>query len=185
MADADKTLVSEATLAASRFISSTGMPNGVVSAAPGAIYVDTNKTWDVLAWIKHAGTGNTGWEVLRASSVTRDVTSLSTTPITAGNIRYSRTETGVTLFILGVRPSAAGTVTLFTDGVLSSIAPTNGSTAEFRVGVANTTTTRRAKIDQYGTLSLYAVTTTEDLYGSVHFNTTRPWGALPGTVVTS
>lgn len=55
MADADKTLVSQATLNTTRFISSTGLPNGVVTAAPGAIYIDSSKTWDVSVWVKTSG----------------------------------------------------------------------------------------------------------------------------------
>lgn len=41
-----------------------GMPNGVVTAPVGTIYVDEAVTNGALKWIKKSGTGNTGWEVL-------------------------------------------------------------------------------------------------------------------------
>ena len=185
MADSDKTLVSEATLNTTRFISGSGVPNGVVTAPPGSIYTDTAKTWDVLAWIKTAGTGNTGWEVLRASATPRTILTLSTTPVAAGDVRYTRTASGVTLVIEGLKPTVDGALTMFTDQALLSIAPPGGAVAEFRLGVANTEATRRAKMDQYGVLTVYGAKATDALYGSVSFNTTKAWVAPLGTVVTS
>lgn len=184
MADADKTLVSQATLNTTRFISSTGLPNGVVTAAPGAIYIDSSKTWDVSVWVKTSGIANTGWEPLLAVATPRNVTSLSTTPVAEGSVHYSRTATGVTLQILGVKPTADGNLIMFTNDALLSIAPTVGA-QEFRVGVANTTTTRRAVINKFGALTIYGASAADALYGSVHYNLSRPWTAPLGTVVTS
>ena len=189
MADASMTLVTESSLAntlnTTRLISGSGVPNGVVIAPVGATYIDSAKTWDVSAWIKTAGTGNTGWEVLRASATPRTILALSTTPVAAGDVRYTRTVTGVTLVIEGIKPTVDGTLTMFTDQALLSIAPPGGAIAEFRLGVANTEATRRAKIDQYGVLAVYGAKAADALYGSVHFNTTKAWVAPLGTVVTS
>ena len=44
-------------------IHGTGMPNGVVEAPIGAIYIDTAKTNGALKWIKTTDGGNTGWKV--------------------------------------------------------------------------------------------------------------------------
>ena len=44
----------------------TGSPEGVVTAAPGSTWLQTDATTDVkgwLRWIKATGTGNTGWVV--------------------------------------------------------------------------------------------------------------------------
>jgi hypothetical protein len=45
-------------------LSGTGSPEGVVTAAPGSTWLQTNATTDVkgwLRWVKATGTGNTGW----------------------------------------------------------------------------------------------------------------------------
>jgi hypothetical protein len=186
MADPALTLVTEKTLTDSRFISGTVTPNGAVTAAPGSIYHDTAKNWDVATWIKAAGTGNTGWEVLRASAIPRSLIALSTTPVTSGDVRYIRSASAVTLTIDALKPTAAGTLTLFTNNVLSSIAPPAWiGAAEFRVGVANNDSTRRAKIDQNGVITIVGVLTTDALYGSVTYQTTKAWAAPLGTVLTS
>jgi len=186
MADASLTLVSEKTLTDTRFISGAVLPNGAVTAAPGSIYTDTAKNWDVVQWIKAAGTGNTGWEVLRATAVPRTVLALSTTPVTSGDVRYIRTQSGVTLVLDAVKPTANGTLTMFTNNALSSIAPPAWVlSVDFRVGVGNTDVTHRAKFDQNGVLTVFNVLATDTLSGSVHFNTTKAWAAPLGTVLTA
>jgi len=186
MADPALTVVTEKILTDSRFISGNVLPNGAVTAAPGSIYNDTAKNWDVQTWIKAAGTGNTGWEVLRASAVPRSLIALSTTPVTSGDIRYIRSAGGVTLTIDALKPTTAGTLTLFTNNALSSIAPPAWiGAAEFRVGVGNTSETRRAKIDQNGVVTIYSVLATDALYGSVSYHTTKAWVAPLGTVLTA
>lgn len=42
----------------------TGMPEGVVTASPGAYYTDTAQTNGALRWVKQTGTGNTGWRCI-------------------------------------------------------------------------------------------------------------------------
>lgn len=184
MAEASLTVVTESTLAAKRFISGAGVPSGVVSALPGATYIDTAKTWDVSVWVKTSGIGNLGWEPLLAVATPRNVTSLSTTPIAEGSVTYSRTVTGVTMQVLGVKPTADGNLIMFTNDALLSIAPTVGA-QEFRVGVVSAGTTRRAVINKFGVLTIYGASAAEALYGSVHYNLSRTWAAPLGTVVTS
>lgn len=185
MATATQRLITEDALAKTRFIPGSGTPNGSVVAQPGSVYVDSARTWDVSLWAKTSGTGNTGWEPLRANAVTRTLMALSTTPVAAGDVRYSRTTAGVTLTIDGLKPTADGSLTLFTDKALEVIAPPQGTSAEFRLGVANTEATRRAKLDHNGVLTVYGAKATDALFGSVHYNTTRAWTTPLGTVVTA
>jgi hypothetical protein len=45
-------------------LSGTGSPEGVVTAAPGSTWLQTDSTTDVkgwIRWVKATGTGNTGW----------------------------------------------------------------------------------------------------------------------------
>lgn len=58
-------------------IHGTGMPNGQVSAPIGTTYVDMNVTNGALKWIKHSGTGNTGWKVLIGDTGWRTLNSVS------------------------------------------------------------------------------------------------------------
>lgn len=47
-------------------LSGTGTPEGVITAAPGSTWLQTDSTTDVkgwIRWIKATGTGNTGWVV--------------------------------------------------------------------------------------------------------------------------
>ena len=46
-------------------LSGTGSPEGVVTAAPGSTWLQTDATTDVkgwIRWVKATGTGNTGWQ---------------------------------------------------------------------------------------------------------------------------
>ena len=58
-------------------IHGTGMPNGQVEAPIGTTYVDMAVTNGALKWIKHSGTGNTGWKVLIGDTGWRTLNSLS------------------------------------------------------------------------------------------------------------
>ena len=49
---------------AGKIVQGTGSPQGVVTANPGTIYVDTVATLGASVWLKKSGTGNTGWVVL-------------------------------------------------------------------------------------------------------------------------
>ena len=58
-------------------IHGTGMPNGQVEAPIGTTYVDMAVTNGALKWIKHSGTGNTGWKVLIGDTGWRTLNSVS------------------------------------------------------------------------------------------------------------
>ena len=58
-------------------IHGTGMPNGQVEAPIGTTYVDTVVTNGALKWIKHSGSGNTGWKVLIGDTGWRTLNSVS------------------------------------------------------------------------------------------------------------
>lgn len=58
-------------------IHGTGMPNGQIEAPIGTTYVDVNVTNGALKWIKHSGTGNTGWKVLIGDTGWRTLNSVS------------------------------------------------------------------------------------------------------------
>lgn len=53
--------------------SGTGSPEGVVTAAVGARYVDTAATTGAILWVKASGSGNTGWKVSHADSGWRSI----------------------------------------------------------------------------------------------------------------
>lgn len=59
-------------------LSGTGSPEGVVTAAPGSTWLQTDATTDVkgwIRWVKATGTGNTGWVAgAEADTGWRDVT---------------------------------------------------------------------------------------------------------------
>lgn len=55
----------------------TGMPNGVVTAAPGTYYTDTAGTNGAWRWLKKSGTGKTGWVCVEGDTGPRNVTALS------------------------------------------------------------------------------------------------------------
>jgi hypothetical protein len=61
-------------------LSGTGSPEGVVTAAPGSTWLQTDATTDVkgwIRWVKATGTGNTGWVAgAEADTGLRDVSSL-------------------------------------------------------------------------------------------------------------
>lgn len=70
----------------------TGMPNGIVTAGPGAYYTDTAGTNGAWRWLKKSGTGNTGWSVMHGDTGWRDVTALAVghPGIASGTIRIRR-----------------------------------------------------------------------------------------------
>ena len=98
-------------------LSGTGTPEGVVTAAPGSTWLQTDSTTDVKGWIrwqKATGTGSTGWVAgAEADTGWRNVASLVTWP----------SETGDTFGIARLR-RRGDTVTLVTRGALGSVTGT-------------------------------------------------------------
>ena len=75
-------------------LSGTGTPEGVVTAAPGSTWLQTDATTDVkgwIRWVKATGTGNTGWVAgAEADTGWRDVSSLLINSWTAAKLRMRR-----------------------------------------------------------------------------------------------
>lgn len=55
--------------------SGTGSPEGVVTAAVGAEYIDTDATNGAIKWIKTSGAGNTGWKTSYSDTGWRKIVS--------------------------------------------------------------------------------------------------------------
>ena len=115
----------------------TGTPEGVITAAPGSTWLQTDATTDVkgwLRWIKATGTGNTGWvagpeadtgwrAIVSWTSGTQDGTNQIGTVDTSqytltggGYIAIRRIGTYVEWWVRGQmsKPSASGSGKLFT-----------------------------------------------------------------------
>lgn len=60
----------------------SGIPEGVVTASPGALYSDLAVTRGAAVWRKATGIGNTGWRVVSGDTGWRNVTSLLTSQVT-------------------------------------------------------------------------------------------------------
>jgi hypothetical protein len=73
-------------------LSGTGSPEGVVTAAPGSTWLQTDATTDVkgwIKWVKATGTGNTGWQAgPEADTGLREIAVDGTN--WSGNLRYRR-----------------------------------------------------------------------------------------------
>ena len=92
---------------AGKIIQGVGMPNGVVTAAPGTLYVDTASTNGASVWRKATGTGNTGWAVVDGDSGWRNITpgALPSTLI-AGSFFVRRIGLVTTLRLSGLQFAA-------------------------------------------------------------------------------
>ncbi|AQY01616.1 hypothetical protein [Microbacterium foliorum] len=58
---------------AGKVVQGTGMPETVVTATPGTLYVDTASTNGASVWRKATGTGNTGWVCVHGDTGWRNV----------------------------------------------------------------------------------------------------------------
>lgn len=111
-------------------LSGTGSPEGVITAAPGSTWLQTDSTTDAkgwLRWVKATGTGNTGWVAgAEADTGWRDVSALYDGAVVSGGVitvrrignlvemrmlvgwAQSTTTTGLTVLTLpsGFRPPA-------------------------------------------------------------------------------
>ena len=97
-------------------LSGTGTPEGVVTAAPGSTWLQTDATTDVkgwLRWIKATGTGNTGWIAgPEADTGWRNIASSITWPSESGDVlgvaRVRRVGTTCYLYLRGAIGSTTG-----------------------------------------------------------------------------
>ena len=95
-------------------LSGTGTPEGVITAAPGSTWLQTDSTVDVkgwIRWIKATGTGSTGWVAgAEADTGWRDVSSL----LDADATTKVQTWTRIRIRRIGDRVSLLMTATLGT-----------------------------------------------------------------------
>ena len=92
-------------------LSGTGSPEGVVTAAPGSTWLQTDATTDVkgwIRWVKATGTGNTGWVAgPEADTGLRDV-SASLLNGWTGSVITRRIGNAVTLWLYGLAAGSDG-----------------------------------------------------------------------------
>ena len=92
-------------------VTGTGTPEGVVTAGPGAGYMQTDAAavGGVAVWRKRSGAGNTGWAVVEADTGWRRIDSLLINGWTCSWLAVRRTEAGVQLWAGGTLTGAAAT----------------------------------------------------------------------------
>jgi hypothetical protein len=91
-------------------LTSTGSPQGVTTANPGTLYVDTASTLGVSVWRKNSGTGNTGWDVVSGDTGWRNIAETVSPMWTASSLLIRRTNTIVSIEG-NITVAAAGTST--------------------------------------------------------------------------
>ena len=169
-----------------KILSSTGFPEGVVTAPVGSIYIDKAITNGVSSWIKKSGTGSTGWLVLEGDTGWRDISALiPPASTTGGTLKIRRVNADVYLQADNLYLTSTSSRTLIADiGVdlgasfrpvenLSVVVTINGSNAITRsISVRPTSTT--AGITHTGEIS--------SRYWASSYYTTQAWPTtLPGT----
>ncbi|OIU84608.1 hypothetical protein BFN01_02135 [Microbacterium sp. AR7-10] len=178
---------------AGKILQGTGMPNGVVTAGVGTLYVDTATTMGASVWRKATGTGNTGWTVMEGDTGWRTLTSwdsagvvsgaplvagMTPTPGSAGFIRIIRTNNDVGPVISGATFTAS---TSYID-LPAGFGPTNPQrktlVALGTLALSCSLNSARLFID-----NIPAGTATGTAYGaSASWVTNRDWPTtLPGT----
>jgi len=85
-------------------LSGTGSPEGVVTAAPGSTWLQTDATTDVkgwIRWVKATGTGNTGWVAgAEADTGWRDLSASLLNSWSAASVRIRRVGSRVGLAVV-------------------------------------------------------------------------------------
>ena len=171
-----------------RYITSTGFPNGVVSAPVGSIYIDTAVTNGASSWIKKSGTGSTGWQVLEGNTGWRNVTSSLINGWTAGEFLLRRIGSQVYLrteALNAATMTSASPYTLPSGFRAYNTAYSTSSERQFFTTATNPAAVWRATTPSNGVLSIQGATTgLSVLYGTLQFTTSEDWPTtLPGTAV--
>ncbi|MGP6170634.1 hypothetical protein ACTU6V_05435 [Microbacterium sp. A204] len=89
-----------------KIVQGAGSPLGVVTAAPGTLYVDTASTLGASVWRKASGTGTSGWVILYGDTAWRELVLGNEW---TGSVRVRRIGSAVDLVATGL---VAGTSTL-------------------------------------------------------------------------
>jgi hypothetical protein len=163
-------------------LSGTGTPEGVITAAPGSTWLQTDSTTDVkgwIRWVKATGTGNTGWVAgAEADTGWRDIDggdlvngwSLSSSVF---NVRRVGTQVYLIIYANGASASAAAFYTL----------PAGLRPRELHVGSGVASATKQAllEVHQVGTCSLIFYDTST-FYTATSWPTDNAWpSSLPGS----
>lgn len=99
---------------AGKIVQGVGMPNGVVTAAPGTLYVDTASTMGASVWRKASGGGATVWSIVSGDTGWRDIkaTLIPDTPgqilASTALIRVRRTGPQIEVLTENLRADASG-----------------------------------------------------------------------------
>jgi len=146
-------------------LSGTGTPEGVVTAAPGSTWLQTDSTTDVkgwIRWIKASGTGNTGWVAgPEADTGWRDIAGDITWPSASGDV----------LGVAKVRRTGDGTCSLYVRGAIGS------TTADTIAAVGALPAGFRPTIDSQGGFLFYTAMGDTSLAPmiAVHASNYSPW----------
>ena len=161
----------------------TGSPEGVVTAAPGSTWLQTDATTDVkgwIRWIKATGTGNTGWVAgPEADTGMRDV-SASLLNGWTGSVITRRIGNAVTLWLYGLAAGSDGHALTLPSGFMDAYIATmpfgvQKAGADTGVGLAVGAITWDSKV-------VLPTSGATNLIGEVHLMTADTWpSSLPGS----
>ena len=171
-------------------LSGTGTPEGVVTAAPGSTWLQTDATTDVKGWIrwmKASGTGNTGWVAGPEADTgwrSLDATAfgVDTGKLTLGKCHLRRVGPQVFLSFYGAKVGTSGaTIAVVPAGFRpadadDTYAQVRNFTSKLDAGISNVNTVGQINWDSAGLTdgNFYIVTCT--------FAVTAAWpSSLPGS----
>lgn len=133
-------------------LTGAGSPEGVVTASPGAEYVDTEGTRGAWRWLKISGTGAAGWVVTYGDTGWRDLTSTvnpAQMTVATGTVACRRINDLVTYRFSGLTPTtdvAVNAVNLLVapagfrlpSGTKALLSKTNGLAYDFAAATSAT-----------------------------------------------
>ena len=103
-------------------LSGTGSPEGVVTAAPGSTWLQTDSTTDVkgwIKWVKATGTGNTGWVAgPEADTGWRNVSAALTPANATINYAYTRRIGNQAYWAFSITATAKSAIAKLQDGTV-------------------------------------------------------------------
>jgi hypothetical protein len=148
-------------------LSGTGSPEGVVTAAPGSTWLQTDATTDVkgwIRWVKATGTGNTGWVAgAEADTGWRDV-SASLTNGWTGTLHVRRV--GGVVEVLAHALSAASATSGVVYTLPAGFRPGANASSIRGIWYKTDLTMRRINIDTAGQITVTGYAAGDTLYGS-------------------
>ncbi len=148
-------------------LSGTGSPEGVVTAAPGSTWLQTDATTDVkgwIRWVKATGTGNTGWVAgAEADTGWRDV-SASLTNGWTGTLNVRRV--GGVVEVLAHALSAASATSGVVYTLPAGFRPGANASSIRGIWYKTDLTARRINIDTAGQITVTGYAAGDTLYGS-------------------